>query len=71
MRVRTLAFRSSFFSGTMNQPAGISFVVIVNVRAEEPAVNSQKVVHSQELHFRNRDRRAELLCIEIRYWRGV
>jgi hypothetical protein len=28
----------------MNQPAGISFAVIVNLRAEEASVNSQKVV---------------------------
>jgi hypothetical protein len=28
----------------MNQPAGISFAVNVNVRAEERVVNSQKIV---------------------------
>jgi len=44
MQVRTLAFGYSFFTGTMNQPAGISFAVIVNLRAEERVVNSQKVV---------------------------
>jgi len=38
------AFSFLSFSGTMNQPAGISFAVIVNLRAEEASVNSQKVV---------------------------
>jgi hypothetical protein len=31
----------------MNQPAGISFAVIVNVRAETEPVNSQKMVQKE------------------------
>jgi len=32
----------------MNQPAGISFAVIVNLRAEEWVVNSQKMVQKED-----------------------
>ena len=38
----------SFFSRTMNQPTGISFAVIVNLRAEEWVVNSQKMVQKED-----------------------
>jgi hypothetical protein len=54
-------------SGTTNQPAGISFAVIVNVRAEKPRVNSQKVVQSGEMHFRNWEIADGLLYAKHRY----
>jgi len=38
----------SFFSRTMNQPAGISFAVNVNLRAEAWVVNSQKMVQWED-----------------------
>ena len=59
----------SFFSRTMNQPAGISFAVIVNLRAEEWVVNSQKMVQKEDSLRGCVAFNRKVICAEKRDWR--
>jgi len=54
----------------MNQPAGISFAVIVNLRAEEWVVNSQKMVQKEDSPRTPAFLRRDWRWSEISDWRG-
>ncbi|PYV71353.1 MAG: hypothetical protein DMG97_16490 [Acidobacteria bacterium] len=54
----------------MNQPAGISFAVNVNLRAEEWVVNSQKMVQKEDSPRTPAFLRRDWRWSEISDWRG-